>query len=296
MRPSVKQLQYLVAVADHLHFGAAARACHVTQPALSEQLRQLEDLLGARLVERGTRRIALTDVGERIVARARAVLRGVDDLVAVAHGAREPFALPLKLGVIPTIAPYWLPRALPKIRAAFPRLQPYLREEQTPVLLELLADGKLDILLLALPVEGDSLVTRSLFAEDFLLLAPRSRKIVSLPIRQRDLRGESLLLLEQGHCLRDQALEVCHSHGATENQAFRASSLGTLVQMVANGLGMTLIPRMALPVELKGQRTLRASEFAPPRPRREIGLAWRAASPRRAELEQLAAAIAQAES
>lgn len=285
---SFRQLQYLVALADHLHFGRAARACHVTQPALSEQLRQLEDALGVRLIERSSRRVRLTEVGEMTAARARAILRQVDDLIQTARQTRGVFALPLRLGVIPTIAPYFLPRVLPPLRREFPRLQLFLREDRTARLLEQLRDGRLDLLLLALPIEGKDLEVLEFFTEPFLFVTQRTsawakRKRIE-PIH---LAGQEILLLEEGHCLRDQALDLCGAAQAREHPQFRAASLSTLVQMVANGLGATLLPRMAVEVEIRRGDALVVLPFRPPEPVRRIGLVWRQGAPRAREIQTL---------
>jgi len=286
--PTVKQLRYLVAVADQLHFRRAAEACHVTQPALSEQIAQLEDLLGVRLVERSRRRVMMTPVGEEVVRRARRVLRDLDDLVQTAGRAGQPFSTPLRMGVIPTIAPYLLPRILAQVRAESPELQLLLREEQTGRVVADLREGRLDVGLLALPIEGDDLEVQELYQEDFVLLSPRGRGRQStrrLPVTE--LAQRRVLLLEEGHCLRQQALEVCAMAGARENDDFRASSLGTLVQMVANGIGVTLLPWLALDVEVRGQSALAVRRFKPPVPSRRVGLIWRRHSARRDEIRDL---------
>jgi LysR family hydrogen peroxide-inducible transcriptional activator len=296
MRPSVRQLEYLVAVADALHFGRAARACAVTQPALSAQLRALEEQLGVRLFERSRRGVRATGAGARVILRTRAALRALDEVVAAAAALREPLSGPLQLGVIPTIAPYLLPRWLPRVRRAYPALELYLHEDRTARLLRRLREGELDLALLALPVEGHDLESLPLFEEPFLLAAPRAHPLARArrPVAESELAGEVVLLLEDGHCLREQALSVCRHAGAREAEQVRASSLGTLVQMVANGLGLTLIPASAVPVETRGQRDLAVRAFAPPAPSRRVGLVWRAGSARAAELRQLGALLREA--
>ncbi|MFN7131115.1 MAG: LysR substrate-binding domain-containing protein, partial [Myxococcales bacterium] len=243
MRPSIRQLEYLVALADHLHFGHAARACGVTQPALSVQIQQLEELVGAQLIERTPRQILLTPIGEEMAANARKFLRELDDLVATARTAGKPLTGPLRLGVIPTIAPYLLPHLLPLVREHYPDVRLLLREDQTHNLLRLLREGRLDLLLLALPVDGHDLESLPIFSEPFVLAVPRAHPLSrALRVQQAALRGEEVLLLEDGHCLRDQALDVCRAAGARESAEVQATSLSTLVEMVAGGMGVTLLP------------------------------------------------------
>lgn len=289
-RPSLRQLEYVEALARARHFGRAARACAVTQPALSAQILALENELGVRLFERSRRGVTPSPAGQRVVERARAVLHQLDELVDTARASREPLSGPLQLGVIPTVAPYLLPGRLPHVRAAFPRLRLYLREDQTERLLARLRDGDLDLLLLALPVEGSDLESLPLFDEAFVLAAPKGHPLVSKRrrrVKQSDLSGEEVLLLEDGHCLRDQALEICRQAGARETEAVRASSLVTLVQMVANGLGVTLLPAMAVETEVARSGGIEVRPLTPP-PKRSIGLVWRKASGRRPEFEALA--------
>jgi LysR family transcriptional regulator, hydrogen peroxide-inducible genes activator len=289
-RPSVRQLEYAVAVADELHFGRAARRSAVTQPALSTQIKELESLLGVRLFERGRRRVLLTAAGELVIARARRALQALDEVVAAADTAREPLCGPLRLGVIPTLAPYLLPETLPAVRAAHPRLRLFLFEDKTERLLEQLDRGALDLALLALPVDDERLETLDLFEERFVLAVPAGHPLARgrRRLRQADLRDESVLLLEDGHCLRDQALEVCRRSGARESVETRASSLTTLVQMVANGLGVTLLPASSVPVEVRHGGEIAVREFAPPPPTRRVGLAWRRSSAREDEFRELA--------
>ena len=244
MRPSIRQLEYLVALGASRHFGRAARACAVTQPALSLQIRQLEELLGVKLFERSRRQVLVTPAGERMIERARQALQRVDDLLDEARAAQRPFTGRLSLGVIPTVAPYLLPRALPAVRAAWPGLELLLREDQTQRILARLRGGELELLLLALPVEGDDLEALPLFEEPFVLAVPASHPLARGhgPVTEAALAGEPVVLLEEGHCLRAQALALCDAAGARETGRVQATSLGTLVQMVANGLGITLLP------------------------------------------------------
>jgi LysR family hydrogen peroxide-inducible transcriptional activator len=292
MRPSVRQLECAVAVADARHFGRAARACAVTQPALSAQIASLESELGVVLFERSRRGAKLTPAGERVVERARAALRALDEVSDAARDAAEPLCGPLHLGVIPTLAPYLLPRWLPVVRRKHPRLQLFLHEDQTARLVQQLLAGELELLLLALPVEGAGIDVLPLFDEPFWLAAPAGHRLAQSrerAVRESELTGEPVLLLEDGHCLRDQALAVCRHAGAREAEQVRAASLTTLVQMVANGLGVTLVPESALPVETRGARDLVVRPFRAPAPGRRIGLAWRRGSPRGAEFHMLGA-------
>lgn len=276
MRPSIRQLEYLVALADHLHFGQAAKACGVTQPALSVQIQQLEDLVGAQLIERTPKQILLTGVGEKMAAGARRLLRELDDVTAVARSAGKPLTGPLRLGIIPTVAPYLLPHLLPLVRKTHAQIRLILREDQTENLVRQLREGRLDLLLLALPVEGADLEELPLFLEPFVLALPRSHPLgKSRKVRQTQLAGQEVLLLEDGHCLRDQALEVCHAAGARESAEVQATSLPTLVQMVAGGMGVTLLPASSVEAEVRGRDSLEVRPFEDPSPNRTIGLLWR---------------------
>jgi LysR family hydrogen peroxide-inducible transcriptional activator len=277
---TLRDLEYLVALADTRHFGRAAERCHVSQPTLSAQLKKLEDFLGVALVERRPRRVALTAAGEAVVERARRMLRDAEDIRALARASQDPLAGPLKVGLIPTLGPYLLPRVAPRIAKALPRLQLMLHEYQTAPLVERTLAGDLDLAILALPADTKGLVTRSLFAEAFLVAMPESHRLAERKrVKAADLHGEKLLLLEEGHCLRDQALEVCARAG-TEEQDFRATSLETLRQMVAAGLGITLLPRLAAEGPFASARGLVVRPFAPPSPNRVIGAAWRRSTSR----------------
>jgi LysR family hydrogen peroxide-inducible transcriptional activator len=289
-RPSVRQLECAVAVADQRHFGRAARACAISQPALSSQVHQLEEELGVRLFERARRGVLVTPAGEAVIERSRAALQALDDVVDAAR-RRGPLEGPLQLGVIPTVAPYLLPRWLPRVREAYPALRVFLHEDQTARIVERLRHGELDLLLLALPVAGDDLQAHPLFAEPFLLAAPRGHPLAAggrRRVRERQLEGEPVLLLEDGHCLRDQALALCRHAGARESAEVRASSLTTLVQMVAGGFGVTLIPEGAVPVEVHPDDQVVLRRFEAPEPTRTLGLLWRKASPRAEAFSELA--------
>ena len=277
---TLRDLEYLVALAETRHFGRAAGRCHVSQPTLSAQIKKLEDSLGVALVERRPRKVALTVAGEAVVERARRMLRDAEDIQALGRASQDPLAGQLRVGFIPTLGPYLLPRVAPRIARALPKLQLMLYEYQTASLLERTVRGELDLAILALPADTKGLVTRSLFAEAFLVAMPEHHRLTAKKrVKASDLAGEKLLLLEEGHCLRDQALEVCARVG-TEEQDFRATSLETLRQMVAAGLGLTLLPRLAAEGPFASARGLVVRPFAPPSPNRVIGAAWRRSSSR----------------
>jgi len=294
-RPTLRQLEYLLAVAEALSFRAAAERCHVSQPALSEQVRLLEEQLGVRLLERDKRRVALTAAGTHVVERARAVLGEVDTLVEAAVGHGGPLAGPLVLGAIPTVAPYLLPRLLRAVRTAHPRLRLVLREAQTSSLLESLRAGRIDAALLALPVPAPGLSSVPLCDDPFLLAVPAGHRLaVRGPARLAELKREDVLLLEDGHCLRSQALELCTRAGAREQDDVTATSLGTLVRLVGEGLGVTLLPSLArdeLGACTGGTAAVLLREFRAPAPKRTLGLVWRAASARGADFLALAETI-----
>ena len=287
---NLRDLRYLVAVAEHRHFGRAAEACFVSQPTLSTQLKKLEEFLGVTLIERSSRQVMLTPVGERVVAQAQRVLRETDDLIRIAELERDPRGGDFRLGIIPTVAPYLLPKILPVIRKQFPSLRLLLTEAQTAVGTRMLKQGDLDAMILALPTEEEHVTEASLYVEPFYFAAAKQhpkakRKHVSLA----DLEDEQVLLLEDGHCLRDQALEVCNTHNAVENTNFRATSIETLRQMVAANVGITLMPELAL-----GNKSgpVRYVPFSGKPPSREIGLVWRDTSTRSELLVELAACLA----
>lgn len=288
--PTLRQLQYLVAVAEHRHFGRAADSCFVTQSTLSSGIQDLEAVLNCRLIERGTRRqVMLTPLGEDIVERARALLRDAEALADVAESGRRPLAGRLRLGVIPTIGPYFLPRVMPAVREAYPELKLYLREDQSARVIDALHAGRMDCAVLATPYDLGDLATLPLGDDHLLVGMPVGHPLgEKAKIEPEDLESEDMLMLEDGHCLREHALGACAGHPLKANEAVQATSLGTLVQMVANGLGLTLIPEMALPtVAYEGSGVI-ASRFADPEPSRGIALVWRASSPRKKEFELLA--------
>jgi LysR family hydrogen peroxide-inducible transcriptional activator len=292
---NLRDLEYLVAVADHHHFGAAATATFVSQPTLSTQLRKLEAELGVELIERSPRRVTLTPAGERIVTEARAVLERVASIRALARAARDPESATIRLGLFPTVAPYLLPHVVPLLHATFPRLELLLVEEKTEVLTDQLRDGRLDAAVLARPVHDDQLTEQLLFVEDFVLAVPADHRLAGSldPVPTSELADEQVLLLEEGHCLRDQALAVCHLAGASERNGFRATSLETMRQMVAAGVGVTLLPRLAVEPPVPASPDVRILRFADPVPRREIAMYWRRTSPYRDFLPRLADVVGQ---
>jgi LysR family transcriptional regulator, hydrogen peroxide-inducible genes activator len=290
---SLKQLRYFDAVARTSHFGKAAEQCAVTQPALSMQIQELEKSLGVQLIERARNGAMLTEAGREVASRAAQVLAQLRDIVDYAR-LQGGVAGPLHLGVIPSIAPYVLPALLPTVRATYPDLELHLRETQTQHLVSELVDGELDLLLLALPVEHPEVETVRLFTDRFLLAMPNSRRVVNRIRATPDLlQQDRLLLLEEGHCLRDQALAFCELRRVDNIDTFGASNLQTIVQMVANGLGLTLLPELA--VGLEGRRgDIKLMRFTDPQPRRTVGLAWRRSSPRKRHFAELGKLITQA--
>ena len=285
MNLTLKQLRYFSALAETLHFGRAAKLCNVSQPALSMQIKDLEAHLGVTLVERGSTKLLLTGEGQEIAKRAHDILMSVQDLAELAAHHHHPLAGRLRLGVIPSIGPYLLPKLLPDIHQTYPDLELSLRESQTHVLLDDLSEGHLDLLVLALPVEPDDIATLPLFEDRFSVALPRQHDLaVRKTITQDELSEEHLLLLEEGHCLRDQALAICQTSKTDE---FRASSLATVVQMVANGYGVTILPALSLATEVGDPGPIRIVPFADPVPFRTIGLAWRRSSPHDQEFIEL---------
>lgn len=277
---TLKQLRYFHALAREQHFGRAADACSVTQPALSMQIQELEASLGLDLVERTRAGVKLTAKGEQIAERAQRILNDVHDLVDFARQSAGVLSGRLRLGLIPSVAPYLLPPLLPLLKAQHPDLELHLRETQTETLVHELAEGKLDVLLLALPVKHHDIETLTLFEDRFLLALPKTQNLSGRLKATPDLvKGERLLLLEEGHCLRDQALTYCSLKHVDTINTFGASSLSTIVEMVAGGLGITLLPELCVSVEERG-RDIKLMRFVDPEPARTIGLVWRHSSPR----------------
>jgi LysR family hydrogen peroxide-inducible transcriptional activator len=277
--PSLKQLQYLTALADYASFSEAAAACNVTQSTLSAGIATLETLLGQKLADRSQRRIALTPFGEETVERARALVAGAGDLVTRARSLSAPLTGPLRVGIIPTIAPYLLPRILPALQKKFPALELQWREDLSHRLVEMLRLGQLDLILMAFPFDTPGMEQMTLFDEPFVLACPKNHWHGPRPLKSAALEGEKLLLLEEGHCLRDHALAACKLQPRRERQAFNATSLATLVQMVGQGYGLTLLPAMAAHKDSLPD-TVEIIPFRAPAPSRTIGLAWRTGSPR----------------
>ena len=290
----LKDLRYLVAVADQRHFGRAAARCFVSQPTLSAQLEKLEQALGVQLVERAPNNVSLTPAGEEIVARARRIIEASDEVVALARSQRDPLAGRLRVALLPTIGPYLLPRVAPAIKKRLPRLELRLYEYQTAPMLEKLHGGELDVGILALPVDLPGLAARELYREAFTVALPeRHRLAAHATVRIADLKDETLLLLEDGHCLRDQALEVCSRVAVKDAQDFRATSLETLRQMVATGAGVTLLPELAGRGAYRNARGVVLRPFARPAPQRHIGAVWRKSTARLPAIEALNEVIAE---
>lgn len=287
--PSLRQLRYLDALARERHFGRAAERCAVTQSSLSGGIQELEALLEAQLVERTKRRVALTPLGEEIVQRARRVLVEAEHLADLAAAAREPLTGRLRMGVIPTIAPFLLPRLLPELRRAYPRLQLFLKEDLTARLVDDLRAGALDVLLIALPYDCGEVETSILFDDAFQLACHKDHPLArSEPVPLDAVPADSLFLLQDGHCLREHALSACDMGGDRHQQSFEATSLHTLVQMVDNDLGLTMLPKMAVDAGILDGTQVVARPLKSKTATREIALIWRKNSPRRADFELLA--------
>jgi LysR family hydrogen peroxide-inducible transcriptional activator len=284
---TLRQVRYLSALAEHRHFGRAAEACSVTQPALSMQIRELERCLGVQLVERRPGEVKLTEIGVEVALRGAAVLTAARDLVDFARHRGRPLTGRLGLGVIPSLAPYLLPRLLPALHRRYPELRVELRETLTKPLVDELLRGTLDVVLLALPVGEGDVETVRLFDDPFLLAVPAGElRLGDAPVLARDIDQERLILLEEGHCLRDQALAYCGGLRRDAGMGLGATSLATVMQMVANGYGITLVPRVAVDVDSRDER-IRLLRFADPEPTRTIGLAWRRTSPRKEDFAAL---------
>ena len=287
-QPTLKQLRYLCAVADRQHFGQAAGASHVSQSTLSAGILELEETLGVSLVERNNRKVILTPIGDEVVDRARELLVGIEDLVSVCAGAGKPFHGKMRMGVIPTVAPYLLPGLLKQIRHRYSEFQLFIREDLSQPLVDALQAGELDVLLLALPFPAEQVETMSLFEDEFLLAFPKSHALAAIEtLRTADLKGEALLLLEEGHCLRDHALEACKLRDSQITVPYQATSLTTIVQMVANGIGITLLPQMAVGAGIASSTDLVIKPFKQAKVTRRIGLMWRKKTPRTVEFRQL---------
>jgi len=286
--PTLKQLRYLCAVARFQHFGRAAESLHISQSTLSTAILELEQALAVKLVERSNKGVLLTALGEDVVERSYAILTSVSDLMALCDSSQGEFSSRMRLGVIPTIAPFLLPEILSGLRAKHPQFQLYIREDLSARLINSLKRGELDLLLLALPYAAEGVETMQLFADDFLLVYPVGHELGQLPnLLSKDLKGRELLLLEDGHCMRDHALEVCKLKDSDVQAPYQASSLNTIVQMVANGIGVSLLPKMGLQANLLSAANVKTRAFDEPNICRQIGLMWRQKCPREDEFRKL---------
>jgi LysR family hydrogen peroxide-inducible transcriptional activator len=286
---TLRQLRYFDALTRHGHFGRAAEACAISQPALSMQIKEMEQVLGGLLLERSARQVALTRFGEEITERVRDILRSVDELGDFARASRDRLAGRLRIGMIPTIAPYLLPKIIGNLSRLHPELDIQVRETLTPRLIQELSEGRLDTAILALPVSEPSLTEAPLFSENFLLVRPLEDEGTPVPSRE-SLREMRLLLLEEGHCFRDQALSFCKSQSSGPREMLDANSLSTLVQMVSAGIGVTLIPEMAVAVETRSA-AVSVARFKNPQPSRTIGMVWRKTSPLARQLLQISEVV-----
>ena len=289
MNLTLKQLRYFEALATHGHFGRAASASAISQPALSLQIKELEAALGAPLFERAARQISLTYLGEEFALRVRDILRSVDELGDLARAARDALAGRLRIGVIPTIGPYLLPTIIGDLTLAYPELDIHIRETLTPTLIHELKEGRIDTAIVALPVSEPSFTEAALFDEDFVLVRPAADANTPAP-NTKSLSEMRLLLLEEGHCFRDQALSFCNLQTGPPREMLDASSLSTLVQMVGAGIGVTLIPEMAVAVETRSAEVSLA-RFAAPQPSRTIGMIWRKTSPLARQLTEISEVV-----
>jgi LysR family hydrogen peroxide-inducible transcriptional activator len=284
-RLTLKQLRYFDALARHCHFGRAAEACSISQPALSMQIKEMEEALGGVLLERGTRQVGLTSFGEEAAQRVRNILRSVDELGDFARASQDRLVGRLRIGMIPTVAPYLLPAVIGNLTRTHPELDVHVRETLTPKLIQELAEGRLDAAIVALPVSEPSLAEVALFAENFLLVRPGEDEGTPVPSGEA-LREMRLLLLEEGHCFRDQALAFCKMRSSPLREVLDASSLSTLVQMVSAGIGVTLIPEIAVAVETRSA-SVSVARFKNPQPQRTIGMVWRKTNPLARQLLQI---------
>jgi len=286
---TLKQLRYFEALAQHGHFGRAASACAISQPALSVQIMELEKSLGTDLFERGRRQVRLTNFGEEFALRVRPILQSVEELGELARASTDHLVARLRIGIIPTIAPYLLPAIIGNLTRMNDRIDIQVRETMTPRLVEELSEGRLDAAIVALPVSEPSLTEIALFDESFVLVRPQGDAGKPVP-NHEDLREMKLLLLEEGHCFRDQALSFCNIQSSRPREILDASSLATLVQMVGAGLGVTLIPEMAIAVETRSA-PVSISRFAAPEPARTIGMIWRKTSPLSKQLTEISGVV-----
>lgn len=290
---NLKELEYLVAIDEERHFNRAAERCFVSQPTLSGQLKKLEGELGLLLVDRSNRQVSMTDAGKEITLQAREVLIGIKKIKEISQCFHDPLAGEMHVGLIPTVAPYLLPAVMPLMKNDFPNLKLWLHEYQTKVLLTKLRDAELDVLILALPVETEEFEEYDLFSEPFWLAMPRSDPMAKMKqVELSDLNHHEMLLLEEGHCLRGQALDVCFMAGASEHQGFHATSLETLRHMVGEGMGMTLLPELAVPTTRRKTDSVQYRPFKTPPPARRIGMLYRQKSYRIEAYRKMARVIA----
>ncbi len=289
---TLRQLRYFDALSRHGHFGRAAEACTISQPALSVQIKELEESLGTPLFERGARQVRLTGFGEEFAGRVRDILRAVDELGDMARASQDRLAGRLRIGVIPTIAPYLLPAIIGRLTRDHEGLDIRVRETVTPKLIHELEEGRLDTAIVALPISEPAFTEVALFSEEFVLVRPKADEDKPVPNREA-LREMRLLLLEEGHCFRDQALSFCTINSTLPRELLDGSSLTTLVQMVSAGIGVTLIPEMAVPVETRSA-SVSLARFDAPHPTRTIGMIWRKTTPLAGQLEQVADAVKRA--
>lgn len=290
---NLRDLRYLVALADTRHFGKAAARCHVSQPTLSAQLKKLEEYLGVELIERQPRRVALTEVGEQLVMRARRIVDDSDELLSMARGQRDPLSGSLKLALIPTIGPYLLPQIAKQLRKHLPKLKLMLYEYQTEPLLRALRAGEIDMGILALPVHADGVDTCKIYDEDFVIALPKGHPLSDkASVKLNELASDALLLLEDGHCMRDQALDICAHADLDEDQDYRATSLETLRQMVAAGMGVTLLPKLSTQGPFGTDKSVVIKPFPKPIPSRTVGAVWRKSSTRSAAIKAVCDVIA----
>ncbi|MGI9250933.1 MAG: LysR substrate-binding domain-containing protein [Pseudohongiellaceae bacterium] len=289
MTPSIRQLRYLCAVAEHRHFSKAAEACHVAQSTLSAAIHELESRLGIMIFERNRKTVLITPLGERLIAQALRILGETEDFVSLAKSHNEVLSGEIRLGVIPTIGPFLLPTVLSDLRKQFPRLRLYLKEMLSAELARQLLQGELDLIVLAFPYPLPEAKTTKLFTDQFQLCLPPGHRLTKAnQVKHQQLRGEKLLLLEEGHCLRDHALKACKLEQKDTELVYQGTSLHTLVQMAANGLGMTLLPQIAINAGILGDTKLQLRPFQNENVSREIGMAWRKSDPRQDEYLLLA--------
>jgi len=290
--PTLRQFRYLVAVAETLSFRRAAEICHVTQPTLSDQIRELEARLKVQLIERTRRKVVMTPIGRDIADRAQRVLRDVQDIIDLADRGRHILEGMLRLGVLPSLGPYLLPLVLPYLRQRYPDLTLYLREDTADALLQRLEDGELDLLIFSIPVKRDGYSVAELFREPLWLALPEGHALSGKErLAPADLRGLTVLALETGHSLHAKVMAICHDYGAKPLLDFATTSLDTLRQMAAMGVGATFLPALYVRAEARQDRQLAVIPFAEPAPSRDIGLVWRAQSARRSEYLALATHI-----